>query len=107
MTDPALEALWKRVLSDFDDEAAHGAFLDYCQQRDLLLEAAVRYRGMAADHVRGPVAQRRLQGITVLALSRLQTERTPDSRFSVTVVRLVLIALFVAGSIGLLLALNR
>jgi hypothetical protein len=38
MTDPALEALWKKVLDDWENDAAHGSFLEYCQKSDQLLE---------------------------------------------------------------------
>jgi hypothetical protein len=109
MIDPALEALWKKVLDYWDDDAAHGAFVEHCQVSNQLLEAAVRYRGMAGDHVRGAAAQKRLEGITLLALSRLETERTSErSAYGVaTLARIVLILLFLAGSVALYFALGR
>jgi hypothetical protein len=72
MTDPVLEAHWKRVLDDWENDAAHGSFLEYCQTSDQLLEAAVRYRGMAGDRTRGPSADKRLSAISLLALSKLE-----------------------------------
>jgi len=109
MTDPVLEALWKKVVDDWASDAAHGAFLEHCQLTGRLLEAAVRYRGMAGDHARGPTAQKRLQSITVLALSRLEAERTPERATAslVTAARIFLILLFLGGSVALLFALNR
>ncbi|HHH28701.1 MAG TPA: hypothetical protein ENK57_10210, partial [Polyangiaceae bacterium] len=37
------EALWKKVLSDFEGEA-HGKFVQHAQRANLLPEAAKRYR---------------------------------------------------------------
>ena len=103
MTDPALEALWKRVVDDWDNDAAHGAFLEHCQTTDQLLEAAVRYRGMAGDRVRGPSAQKRLGAVATLSIARLETMRTPEPRVRADVGRLLLIVFFVAGTIALVL----
>jgi hypothetical protein len=106
MTDPVLEALWKKVLDDFSSDAAHGAFLEHCQATRQLFEAAVRYRGMAGDHARGAMAERRLAGIAVLALAELETARTPPRTGLTTAVRVALIVLFLVGSGALLLALR-
>jgi len=106
MTDPVLEVLWKRVLDHFDDESAHAAFIDHCQATRQLLEAAVRYRGMAGDHARGKIAERRLAAISALALADLETARTPERRGLALVIRLVLIVLFLGGSVALLFALR-
>ncbi|HEX5100702.1 MAG TPA: hypothetical protein VFV94_14430 [Polyangiaceae bacterium] len=102
MADSALETLWKNALDHWDDDAAHRAFLDHCQKQGQLVEAAVRYRGMKGDHARGPVAEKKLAAITALALARLETARSPDRRRQGRWVGLVLVALFVAGTIGLL-----
>jgi hypothetical protein len=102
MTDGALDTLWKHALDHWDDDAAHRAFLEYCQKYDRLAEAAVRYRGMKGDHVRGPVAEKKLTAITALAFARLESARTPERRKRGRTVSLVLIALFIAGTLGLL-----
>jgi hypothetical protein len=107
MIDPVLEALWKKVLDDFDNDRAHGAFIEHCQTTGQLLEAAVRYRGMAGDHLRGPIAEKRLAGIAVLALAGLESERTPERPGLTVLVRLLLIFLFVAGTVVLLVAALR
>ena len=31
MTDAAFEALWKNVLDHWDEDKAHGAFLEHCR----------------------------------------------------------------------------
>jgi hypothetical protein len=102
MVDSALETLWKHVLDRWEDEAAHRAFLEYCRTHDQLVEAAVRYRGMTGDHARGELAQKKLTAITALALARLESARTPDRRKPSRVLGYVLVAFFVAATIGLL-----
>ena len=102
MTDQVLEALWKNVLDRWDDDAAHGAFIEHCQNSDQLVEAAVRYRGMAGDRERGEQAQKRLNGIAVLALARLESLRTRERREPSRIGAYLLIAIFIAASIGLL-----
>jgi CHASE2 domain-containing sensor protein len=107
MSDPVLDALWKKVLADFDDGRAHAAFIEHCRATNRLLEAAVRYRGMAGDHARGPQAERHLAAIAALAMASLETTRTPERHdFVVLAVRLLLIVLFVAGTAALLFSLR-
>lgn len=98
----ALEILWKHVLDHWDDEKAHRAFLEHCREHDRLPEAAVRYRGMKGDHARGAVAERKLVAITALALARLESARSPDRRRQGRWVGYLLIAFFLAGTVGLL-----
>lgn len=76
MTDPVLEALWKRVLDGWDDDETHAAFTEHCRRTGQLLEAAVRYRGMAGDHARGAVADRHLRGVAILAMAALEQTRS-------------------------------
>ena len=107
LPDAELEALWKRVVDQWDDQAAHGAFLDHCQSRDQLAEAAARYRGMSGDRERGDAAKKRLQGVTILALARLESERTVrDESGRNRLGGLVLLAL-IAGALALLLGYLR
>lgn len=107
MSDPVLEALWKKVVVNWDDDTTHGAFLEHCRTTGQLLEAAVRYRGMAGDHARGPSAEKRLRAIGALAMASLETERAPRNESSVDWARILLILLFLAGSLGLLSTLSR
>ncbi len=107
MTDPVLEALWKKVIDAWDDDERHGAFIEYCRSKNQLLEAAVRYRGMAGDHTRGPIAQRRLQGIATLAMASLELERVPERSRATTLLRVFAILLFALGSAALLYLLGR
>ncbi|HEX3773742.1 MAG TPA: hypothetical protein VHV51_04710 [Polyangiaceae bacterium] len=76
MVDAAFEALWKNVLDHWDDDRAHGAFLEHCQATDQLASAAARYRGMKGDRDRGVVAEKRLAGVAIVALAKLEGTRT-------------------------------
>jgi hypothetical protein len=102
MADPELLALWKKVVDRWEDEQAHAAFLEHCRATDQLVEAAVRYRGMAGDRDRSEAAQRRLQGVTALALAELEASRTPARQLNWQAGRLVLVVLFTAASVALL-----
>jgi hypothetical protein len=75
VVDPTLEALWKNVLDNWDNDAAHAQFLQHCQATEQLAEAAARYAGMRGDRDRGPVAQKRLDAVTILATSSLISTR--------------------------------
>jgi hypothetical protein len=107
MTDTALETLWKHALDHWDDDAAHRAFLEHCRHHNLLVEAAVRYRGMKGDHLRGRIAEQKLTAIAALAMARLESARTPERQKSSHLPSLLLIAFFVLASAGLLAYLDR
>jgi hypothetical protein len=108
--DPELETLWKEVLDRWDHEPAHGAFLDYCVRTDQLVEAAARYRELRGDRERGESAGKRLQGITILAMAKLESARTRGARASPSrvgrLVLLVLLVLLAAATVILLAALQ-
>lgn len=101
MTDPILEARWKAVLDDWENDAAHGAFLQYCDTSDQLLEAAVRYRGMAGDRRRGASADKKLAAISLLAIAKLEAQRTVLRPTFPSVTRLALVVFFVASALAL------
>jgi hypothetical protein len=103
MTDPALEAHWKAVLDDWEDDAKHGALLEYCQKSDQLLEAAVRYRGMAGDRSRGASANKRLGAISLLAIAKLEATRSVPRRSMPTVSKVLLVLFFFGSLVALLL----
>jgi len=102
MADAAFEALWKSVLDRWDDERAHGAFLEYCQATDSLAEAAARYRGMTGDRDRSAIAEKRLAGIAIVALAKLHATRSPTARPGRRVGALVLAGCFGLAAAGLL-----
>jgi len=102
MADAAFEALWKRVLDHWDEERVHGAFLEHCQQTDQLAEAAARYRGMKGDRDRSAVAEKRLAGIAIVALAKLEATRSQAPRAGRSVGGLILAACFGLAAVGLL-----
>jgi hypothetical protein len=102
MADLAFEALWKNVLDRWDDERAHGAFLEHCQITDQLAEAAARYRGMKGDRERGAIAEKRLAGVAIVALAKLEATRSPPGRSGPRIGALVLATAFGLATIGLL-----
>jgi hypothetical protein len=102
VTDPALEALWKRVIDAWDDDAAHAAFLDHCRQSERLVEAAVRYRGMVGDRSRSAVAKKKLDAVALVAMAQLDVSRQRERRPASHAVSYALIACFLAATVGLL-----
>ena len=106
-SDPALEALWKNALDNWDNDAAHHAFLDFCQRHEALDEAAVRYRGMKGDRDRGPGADKRLTAVLMLAMSKLEVSRSEPKAASSALIKLVLILFFLIGSLVVLTYLLR
>ena len=105
--DPALEALWKNALDHWEHDPAHHAFLDHCHRHDALDEAAVRYRGMKGDRERGPGAEKRLTAVLMLAMSRLELQREPTKAASNALTKLMLILVFLIGSLLVLWYLLR
>jgi hypothetical protein len=102
VSDPLLEAHWKKVVDHWDDDAAHRAFIEHCASSEKLAEGAARYRGMTGDRDRGDQAQRRLAAIAAVAMARLETLRTREKRAPSHAVAYTVIALFIAATIGLL-----
>jgi hypothetical protein len=75
--DAVLEALWKRVLEAWDDEKAHAALIEHAVREQRLPEAAGRYRALADDPERGPVAKKKLDAIVLAATQMLLAMKTP------------------------------
>ncbi len=101
--DPGLELLWKRTLADWNDAATHTAFLEYARESVQLVQAATYYRGMMGDHERGDSAKKYLGAVTLLALSTLETSRPSVGGAAPSHASWLLIAFFVAATIGLIL----
>jgi hypothetical protein len=75
--DPVLEALWKRVLEDWDDDKTHAALLQHAVRAGALPEIAGRYRAIAGDPTKAEVAQKRIEGIMAAATEMLMSMKTP------------------------------
>ena len=100
--DPALEALWKRVVDAWDDDAAHAAFLEHCRSNERLVEAAVRYRGMVGDHARSAAAKKKLDAVALLAMAQLDVARQRERRPAKHAGSYAMIAFFLVATVGLL-----
>lgn len=96
--DPTLELLWGKVVERWDDEAVHRAFLEHCQATDRLIEAAVRYRGLSEDEQRADLAQQQLKRVSVLALAKLERDRSEPVRARPDWPKLLLTTVFLFGS---------
>lgn len=79
--DPALEALWAKVLEDWSNEERHRSLLDYARQQGRLADVAALYRGVASadDEVdaRTVLAKQKLSSIVTLAMLELESSRAP------------------------------
>lgn len=80
--DQDLEDAWTQVTRHWEDPGAHDAFLQACFAKSKLGFAAVRYQAVVdgSERQREIVAQKRLAGITALALHGLETTRTEPPR---------------------------
>jgi hypothetical protein len=102
LPDPGLEALWKQVVDDWENDKSHAAYLELCNAKNRLAEAAARYRGMAGDRERGPTAEKRLQAVLALALAQLETLRTPALETRRSYRGVALIVFFILGIVAIL-----
>ena len=75
--DAVFEALWKRVLDAWDDDRAHAALLEHAVRAQALPELAGRYRALADDPAKGPLAKKKLDAIVVAATNLLFSTKTP------------------------------
>ena len=99
--DETLDALWDVVLTDWDSESAHRAFVDAALLLDALPLAARRYRLARSDDAKAARAERQLQVITAHALARLDASRspTPDYKRVVTWIAAAISVVFVSCAI--------
>jgi hypothetical protein len=77
-TDAVLEALWGRVVEDWDDEGLHVAVLEHAVRSQRLPDLAGRYRALTEDPDRGEFAKKRLDAIVAAATTLLWSMKTPD-----------------------------
>jgi hypothetical protein len=78
-SDELVEALWAKVLEDWEAERAHDAFVSVSAERGRLGDAAARYRGQLACPDRKALAEKKMQAIAILAAQALESERTTTS----------------------------
>jgi hypothetical protein len=75
--DPVLDALWKRVLEAWDDDKTHAALIDHAVRVQALPDVAGRYRRLADDPDKGPLAKKKLDAIVLAATQMLMAMKTP------------------------------
>ena len=75
--DPVLDALWARVLEAWEQDKAHHAVLEHALRVQALPDLAGRYRALAEDPEKGPIAKKRLDAIVLAATQMLMSMKTP------------------------------
>jgi hypothetical protein len=77
--DPALEALWAKVLEDWPNEERHRALLDHARHQGKLADVAALYRAVACSdddaEERAELAKKKLSNIVTLAVLELESSR--------------------------------
>lgn len=71
------EALWRRVLAAWDDDAPHAALLEHALESEQLPELAGRYRALERDPEKAARAKKKLDAIVVTATQMLMATKTP------------------------------
>jgi hypothetical protein len=73
------EALWAKVVDDLSEDAAYATYLQHCQDAELLPDAAQRFQQIKAelddDDAQRELIDKRLAGIALVALSKLDGQR--------------------------------
>ena len=101
--DPAFVTLWQHVLDHWDDDRAHTAFLEHCRHHDLLLPAAVHYRKMNELPGKTEQAEQRLKAVTLLAMARLERQKSGEVAAKRQAGKLVIIIFLLSAAAGLLI----
>jgi hypothetical protein len=80
--EPALAALWAKVLEDWSNEERHRALLEFARAQGRLAEASSLYRAVAAEvdadgapTPRAELAKRKLGAIVTIAMLELEGAR--------------------------------
>jgi hypothetical protein len=76
--DPILAALWQKVSSDWDNDAAHGAFLEQCIRSQNLPYAAGLYRAVVEEKSeRSEKAKKKIDAIVIAAMQMMSEAKPP------------------------------
>lgn len=71
------DALWKRVIEQWDDDKPHQAILKFAIDTQRLPDLAGRYRKLKDDPTKAARAQKKIDGIVVAATQMLMSMKTP------------------------------
>ncbi len=75
--DPILLAMWNTTLDAWDDDKRHAALLEYALRSKKLPDLAARYRALADDTDKGPLAKKRLDALVIAATQLMMNMKTP------------------------------
>ena len=75
--DVLFDALWKRVIEQWDDDKPHQAILKFSIDNQRLPDLAGRYRKLKDDPAKEARAQKKIDGIVVAATQMLMGMKTP------------------------------
>lgn len=75
--DVVFDALWKRVVENWDDDKPHQAILKFAIDTERMPDLAGRYRKLRDDPDRAARAQKKIDGIVIAATQMLMSMKTP------------------------------
>ena len=75
--DVVFDALWKRVVENWDDDKPHQAILKFAIDTERMPDLAGRYRKLRDDPERAARAQKKIDGIVIAATQMLMSMKTP------------------------------
>ena len=107
MTDLGVDLLWKKLIDDWDNDAAHRALLEHCNEADLLVEAALRYRGVMHDERYQPKADEQLERSTALAMATIEVRRTTPEVAQKEAAKILVSFVFLAMAAAIFVSIGR
>ena len=102
----SLETLWQHVSENWEENAAHSAFISACSENKRLPFAAEQYRSAKEDPARQAVAEAQLQAIVAVAMASIDAQRgTPKAKSrAITIVGVLVSLSLILASLWLLLS---
>lgn len=77
--DDVLDALWERVIEDWDNPKSHDAFLQMAVDRGALGQAAHWYRTQIENEDRRELAEKKLKASVLIATQAMEASKTVRS----------------------------
>jgi len=114
VTDPddiaIAEALWAKVVEDLSNDASYAAYLQHCQDAELLPDAAKRFQEKKAELDEGDAQRelidKRLAGIAMVALSKLDLQRIePKTATAKSILTFIIVMFAISAMVGFIKAL--
>lgn len=76
----ALDALWHRVLEDWDNASAHDALVQLAFDTEQLGRVAGLYKSQLDDEARKELAHKKLGAIAMLAMQLMESSKTEPTK---------------------------